>query len=310
MNTKVETQNKEDRSYEIALRLEMIRCYDLVKENIAKLQASIHSDAHLPAWVLRTESEQKNNVSHRDKASWIIGLIHYLDDQEAKEAITCPGILGASEETIKIAEQLNAAKNDFQSAMLALKGYKLTLAEPYIRDIDNPVSMTSESLKQAGLSRIHLKQTYRTVPILDEKPIRIGFTWANTRSIKKIDSEEAESMLRKLGEDSRIQKQISMLSQLNDSEPLAIVHDTSTHVRANVVWQESHEPKAKMIGCPLPILIPMNNGDVLPAFAPVGDKKDRTSRKKRKSRTDVKLEAKPFLPSIYAYRYLRAQDAQ
>ncbi len=293
----------ENQLIEVALRLEMIHAYDEVSENLELFKDAILSDRDLPGWVFRTEQETKDCVDHREKAVWVAGLTTYLDNQEPKEAITCPGLLGASETTIKIALQLNLAKNRFKDAMLALKGYKITAAEPYLRELDNPVSLTSEALRNANLARLHLKQMYRNIPILDEKPIRIGFTWANTRSIKKVNKEEAEIMLRRLSDDSRIIQQIQMLSHLAPDELIAIVHDTATHVRANILWHESHTPRTKMTGCPLPILIPMSIGELLPAFTPVGEKKDRLTRNKRKSRTDHKLEAKSFLPAIHAFRY-------
>jgi len=166
----------------------------------------------------------------------------------------------------------------------------------------------AHNLHRIGLSRLHLKQCYRLIPYFEKRPDKITWTWANTRSIKRITVLEADALLLKQGEDNRIAWQRQKLAQLSQDEPLAVVQELAPHLRANVVFRDNEKatPTRKMIKGPVPIFYAEHNclqPNLLPCFRPPKEKKAKD--KDRLTRNDMKLEPNLFLPAIRAHRYSR-----
>jgi len=153
-----------------------------------------------------------------------------------------------------------------------------------------------------GFARLHLKQCYRLIPCLAERPSEVSWTWANTKAIKRITVNEAEQLLIRQGRDVGIERQLSKLHTLRDEEPLAIVRNLAPHLRANVVFRKGNDIKRIMVKGAVPIFYPTTQGDVLPALYPAFEKQGR--KEDRAIRLDVKLESLPFLQAIHAHRYL------
>lgn len=264
-------------------------------------------DRDLPAWfqcppMLPVPTQS----THRQQASALLGQLEYLDQQQPREILVGAGLIAASNETILTLQELNTAKQKFKSAILKLKAAKIStshelLAQNFESMLPQRDTTLANNLARMGLARIHLKQCYRKVPYFMLRPNKVAWTWANTRSIKKISVQEAEQMLVKQSRDSGIERQIKLLQGLSQHEKLAIIQDLAPHLRANIVLPDGSSTKRVMVKGPVPIFYLRDEDLPLPEFSPPGIKRGKD--KDRVIRKDVKINPEPFLPAIRAHRY-------
>ncbi len=248
-----------------------------------------------PAWIFTPEKREFRDRAAREQLIAVLERLEYPDDRDGRETDPCPGIVGASATTLELAASLNQARDAFKRAVLNLNRKR----DP---------EAARRFMAQMGYPRLHFKQLYRHVPILLRKPDSIRFTWGATRSIKRISRQEAYQRLIKLaGNDPSpgYRKQLEALARLDRNEPIAIVQDLKPHIKANVCWVlgdgEAKRVERRMISAALAILLPLDPGEALPKHSAAYP----DERKRRKARSDVKIEREPFLPSIRGHRYLR-----
>ncbi|GAB6067755.1 hypothetical protein JCM13664_10740 [Methylothermus subterraneus] len=270
-----------------------VRRFSQFRKALDRFLAQLNRES-LAAWVFDLNKQNYYAKEARQRLSKVLEQLEYQDGRDGRETEICPGIIGASPKLLRLAADLNAAKEAFKQAVLEVN--------------QNDPEAARRILKSQGFSRIHFKHIYRHLPILLKKPDSIRFTWGATRSIVKISRQEAYRRLVEIAGDSPslgLQKQLEALSGLRADEPIAIVQDLKPHIKANVCWiQGSGQDKVvtrKMISAPLAILIPLDPGEALPKHAAAYP----DLRKPRKSRADIKIEAEPFLPSIRGHRYLK-----
>lgn len=281
---------------------EMRSCLNTVTEHVCVL------DKNLPAWfqaptMLALDLKQGLRV----QACALMNQLEYLDGQEPREILVGAGIIAASNETLDAITNLNIAKNKFKTAMLKLKAAKIsTTHELLAQHFETNLQLRSETignkLTRMGLARVHLKQCYRKIPCFTERPKKIAWTWANTRSIKKVTVAEAFELLQKHHKDRGIEQQMLALQGLNTNEKLAIVQDLAPHLRANIVMPSINEDKRIMVKGPVPIFYLATDTAPLPELTPPGIKRGKD--KNRVIRKDVKINPEPFLPAIRAHRYI------
>ncbi len=292
------------------LRSNIIDAFEAMRWSLEELSTALLQESNLMAWI--TDSNELFNFpqhySNREKIIQILSQYEYLSTQAPREIIVCAGFVGASQETLNIVTNLNAQKDEFKRSILALKKIKpliqddlLTQAFDHILSHKRDLT-TANNLQKMGLSRLHLKQCYRKIPILAQAPLKISWTWANTRSIKRISVLEAEKLLRKKNTaDQGIVLQLEKLASLSTNEYLAIVQDLAPHLRANLVMEPSYPKERIMVKGPIPLFFPATVNQPWPEFKPP---KAKTSKDKaRVIRNDVRLDPIPFLPAIRAHRY-------
>ncbi len=276
-------------------------CLQTAKEHVCIL------DGQLPAWFQAPATlPLPTSATTREQACILLGQLEYLHNQQPREILVGAGIIAASSETIMVLQELNQSKANFKRAILRLKDAKIQVQQTYLRDqFEQLLPMrdtgVATSLSRVGLARLHLKQCYRKIPCFLSRPEKISWTWANTRSIKRISIQEAEQMLHKHVTDPGIERQLKLLGNLNSNEKLAIVQDLAPHLRANLVMPDGYSTKRVMVKGPVPIFYLTDDNLALPDFAPPGAKHGRN--KDRVIRKDVKINPEPFLPAIRAHRY-------
>jgi hypothetical protein len=265
-----------------------------------------HEDAALPAWLEPLPYPSLKNDNARVATCRLYSQLTYLDDQEGREILLGVGLIGASPETLKQAEKLNLAKKQFQLAIKELKAQKLTLTDDWLREAFLGLfeslrhEFTATALEAAGLSRLHLKQCYRQIPILEVYPTKVSWTWANTRSIKKISKNDAVALLNKKGNDLGIQKQIEKVQGLSAEECIAIVQELAPHLRTNIIYPtRGDEVDRIMMKGSLPLLYPAQLGEALPIVIPPKPR----STSGRQTRSDLKIDPEVYLPAIRGHRY-------
>tara|TARA_R110002110_G_scaffold415807_1_gene656415 strand:+ start:29323 stop:30219 length:897 start_codon:yes stop_codon:yes gene_type:complete len=294
---------------EYELRDNLLEAFNQLTLTIDALCDAILCDSTLVAWLQDIKdypSLIKGKTSPREQVCSVIKRLEYFDTQQPREIIVAAGFIGASTETIELAEAVNLKKLHFKKSMLMLKAAKLNLKEKQISDgiqsiLSKRPSSTSRALQNLNLARLHLKQCYRQLPILKHTPQKINWTWAHTRSIKKITAAKACEMLAQKGHHTHIELQLKKCQTLTPSEPLAIVQELAPHLRANIVFEENNQTKRLMIKGPLPIFFPATDQTPCPNFRPPKEKQDKN--KNRVTRNDVRIDPEVFLPAIRAHRY-------
>ena len=142
---------------ESELRLEVIATFSALNEALSQLSHAIQNESHLVAWAQDTDI-----LNVREKISAVLNQLYYIDNQDPREIIVCPGFVGASPLTIKLAVAVNECKESFKKSVLSLKTAKISMKK-------------TETLNAVGLSRLHLKQCYRKIPILSHFPHKISW---------------------------------------------------------------------------------------------------------------------------------------
>lgn len=292
-------------------RIEVLTSFEALKIALAKAQEYIcRHDASLPGWFqapLGLSIHQK--MSCREQAFALLSQLEYLEHQKPKEILVGAGLFAASKETIEAITVLNACKDRFKKAILALKSAKISLSDPTLSHtfeelLGKRSKELAENLKKMGLARLHLKQCYRRIPCLDKRPDKVSWTWANTRAITRISVQDAEQLLLKQGQSHNITWQLNKLYTLSSNEPLAIVQKLAPHLRTNIVFPNGSLKKRLMVKGPVPLFYLEDDLNLpLPEIRPPSEKQGR--RENRLIRSDSKLDPEPFLPAIRVHRYLR-----
>ena len=157
------------------------------------------------------------------------------------------------------------------------------------------------AMRRLGAARLNLKQAYRHVPLLDKRPLKVGFTWSKQgRTIQRTTVAEARRLLERRSETPQVLAELRRLAAIPEDEILARVRSTSPHLRANIVSAGSEERERRLIQAPLPILVPLADHEPLPDYVPVPPEPGGQVRLKR---SDVRIEEEPFLPLIRVHRY-------
>lgn len=263
----------------------------------------VRRDIALPVWVSRSEAEAVENVDMRNKAIQLYRALWYEKDQDGRETLTCPGIVGASLETLEVAYRCNAAKDAFKAAVLALKTLERSEATAVLADLHHRQEFVAMAMRRMGAARLNLKQAYRHIPLLDERPLKIGFTWSKQgRVIQRTNVSSARRLLEQRVETPQTRLDLQRLAEIPDDEVLARVRSVCPHLRANIVFASSRGFRAqrRLMQTPLPILVPLQQGEYLPDFVPVSAEPLDTPRLRR---ADVRIEDEPFLLSVRIHRY-------
>ena len=294
----------------------VINAYTELKNNLNLLYDLLLKDINLPAWIFKYNKLDPQKL--RQKLFDIITQIEYFDNQDPKETVIFPGIIGASNNTINQINLINNSKIKFKEAIQNLKKLNIKNTDPvlteelnkiYELNLSSPNSReknTKNTLKRTRLARLNLKQCYRTIKVLPTKPRAITWTWANTKAITKITKDEAIAKLQTKGNDYGIQQQIIKAESLKINEQIAIVQNLAPNLRANIVYNNSDDlkiPERQMIKGHMPIFYQEQEHNELPYFKPPKDKEEL--KKRSNKRSDSKLDENIFLPAIRAYRYIK-----
>lgn len=282
------------------LRINLLETFDTLLRQISEFCAAVRSDTVLPAWVSRTDAELEQGQDMRFKAIALYQALWYEDGQDGRETLTCPGIVGASAETMAAAHTCNDAKDAFKAAVLNLKSLSKPEAEIAMADLHRRNEEVASAMQRMGAARLNLKQAYRHVPLLDRRPVKIGFTWSKQgRTIQRTRVTEARRLLERRCETPQVQLERQRLAEIPESEMLARVRSVVPHLRANIVF-DAEGTERRLMQAPLPILIPLQSGERLPEFVPISP---YLTGSLRLQRSDVRIEEEPFLPSIRIHRY-------
>lgn len=268
---------------------------------MTKLESSLFEFAHLvrserfAAWA----SADLWDTDARNKVAALITQIDYEDGQIGNEAVILPGLIGASDELLALAEVVNGHKDAVRKALMALKGQTVELTSAHGRT--RRAQADQHALTRLGHARLHRLQAWRHIPILPARPAAVWFAWSESKKVYRIDCAEARRRLEALGADQpHIAWQLERLSGLKPDTPLGVIGRARPHARANIFWADK---QMMQVRASLPLFYPAKPGESLPELTPIAE--DRQKRTKRSQRRDTHLQPDPFLPSIHAYTYLQ-----
>ncbi len=284
------------------LRVLLLESFEKLLVALDSFCIAIRQDA-LPIWVSRTEAELHDELNMRLKAIQLYRALWYEGSEDGRETLTCPGIVGASPETLIAAQAFNVAKDQFKAAILALKKLGRLEAKTVMADLHRRQQVVAVAMRRMGAIRLNLKQAYRHIPLLEECPLKIGFTWSRQgRVIQRTSLDEARLLLEQRVETPQVVLDRQRLANLGNEEVLARVRSVCPHLRANLVFAGSDGSgvRRRLMQTPLPVLVPLQSGQSLPEFVPVASEPSASLRLRR---ADVRIEDEPFLPSVRIHRY-------
>jgi hypothetical protein len=293
---------------EAPLRIAVLNTFQTLLDCLSDLKAAMMEEQHLIAWVQGVPTDSAVSAREAREAAFnAIAQLEYTAEQAPRSILLCPGYIGASEQTLATVNRVNAAKQAFKAAMIALRANKSALLDPELSQSLESILGKREAkfacaLRKMGLARLHLKQCYRLVPALERTPIKLSWTWANTRAIKRITVQQAIDRLSKRRSNPSIDFQLQKLSALSPHEPLAIVQELAPHLRINVAFEAPEGGQERiMVKGPIPIFFKADAGTLAPRISPPSEKRGKNAG--RPIRSDVKIDPEPFIPAIRAHRY-------
>lgn len=225
--------------------------------------------------------------------------IWYRSKGDGRRTDNLYGLIGAPPELIPLLHQLNNTKNQFQ---IAVKLFKDKQGDPSSL-LHKRAQTLNLGMQKTGLARLHLKQCYRQIPVLDTRPQKILFSWYTSgRSMKKLSVSEAEKRLLKMDiSQLHIQLQLEALAKIPDSEPLVQLQQQVPIMRANILWNKDGQKIRKARNCPLPIFFPLDDNEALPEYNTPSLIPPET--RQRQQRSDLIIDPEPYLPSLRIHRY-------
>jgi len=275
--------------------------FDQLVKRLEKLRTVLLQEQ--PAlWIPLNTIEQQATTQRQFLADLICDL-WYRDGQDGRETRSRHGLVMANADLCEHIKDINQQKDRFRQAVQQARAELITDDwQQHYTQLGQRHASLRESLTFAGLKRVHLKQCFRHIPLLESCPKKVGFSWyVNGRSIKKISVAQAQEMLLELGEEkSHIQVQLKKLAHLSEHLQLAQIQTLAPVVRANLVFDPASAIKRKAMNLALPLFIP-GEGAQLPVFNEISS--EPPVGRTRQQRGDQKISAEPFLPSLRIHTY-------
>lgn len=287
------------------LRTDVLTSYEQLIGSLQQLSIAIQEDRYLPVWAPLSDYELQTGIEMRTKVAHLYSALWYEDGQDGRDTINCPGLIGAGSNTVQCIHAANNAKDAFKNAVLALKSVTKAEANSVMADLNRRNEEVAATMRRMGAARLNLKQAYRRIPVLEERPLKVGFTWSKQgRTIQRTTVAEVRGLLESRMITPQLQVEMERLGSIPSSEILARVRTVCPHLRANIVFMnDNNELKRRLIQAPIPIAVHLRAGEPLPDFVPVDSEPTAV---RRLQRSDMRLEDEAFLPSLRVFRYREA----
>lgn len=282
-------------AYHLLLQLE--QQFDALLGTI-EAAVSLYEQQQSATWVFN-----QTTTSHHWLREALFDMWHE-QDQDGRETRNYIAIVAANDELLSAIDDVNHSKAQFSELLQHIKqAFPQTLSEAKSR-LPNRHPHVDEVLRRNGLARLHLKQSWRQLPIAQAPVSRVRFAWYSSgRSIKRLTVQEAEHKLLKLDTEApHIRIQLRKLAGIPSGEVLAQVQTQAPLMRANLFFTEplddGHTRRA--LNAAMPIFVPDNHQRLPHIKVPASQPPTTRTRARRR---DEKLEHDVFLPSLRIYRY-------
>ncbi|MCX2523689.1 DNA replication terminus site-binding protein [Larsenimonas rhizosphaerae] len=283
-------------SYQLTAEIE--QAFDGVVEATARFCDAV--DTRKPRqWTLCDTSAPAQWLRQALEDMW------YEDGQDGRATRNYIGVVLADDTTLELAMTLNERKDHFGTLVGQLRKQSASAVAELKVHLPRRHPAVEAPLEQRGLARLHLKQTWRRLPIAEAPLARLHLSWYTSgRSIKRLTVEQAQEKLAAFNnEAAHIRIQWQKLAALPSDEILAQVQHQAPVMRGNLFFKEpladGHTRRA--LNMALPLIIPADHTDRLPLIntPPATPPTHRT----RARREDTRIEDDPYIPSLRLYRY-------
>jgi hypothetical protein len=281
----------------------------------ARLEQLVAALAHGDVWIELDDSAAASPLAARGvttpirRACQAYSAIDYGMEDAASYLVTCPGVIGARSEILRLAESVNLAKAAFKAVCTPLQGLRTRVpvkgdASPSESSPTKAIPIIRALLRSIQRSDLNLLAAYRKIPILAATPATITFTRANTRAVYRKTIEDIEALLQNRDGPRAIIDRARLATLPRRETHLALVKAHYQNIRANVLYTHL-DPRGRgrvQVAAELPLLYPKGRRALAPQvrFPPPQD--DDQPARERQS----KLAAEPFLESLPVYRYARS----
>lgn len=282
-------------AYHVLLQLE--QQFDHLLEKI-EAAVSLYEQQAPASWVFQQTTPTSHWLSEALFDMW------HLQDQDGRETRNYIAIVAANEELLSAITEVNHAKAGFSELLQHIKQTYPEAFNDAKSRLPQRHPQVDEALRRNGLARLHLKQSWRQLPIAQAPVSRVRFAWYSSgRSIKRISVQDAEKKLLQLDTEApHIRIQLRKLAGIPSGEMLAQVQTQAPLMRANLFFTEpladGHTRRA--LNAAMPIFVPENNQRLPHINQPEPHPPTIRTRARRR---DEKLEPDVFLPSLRIYRY-------
>lgn len=274
---------------------ELHHSFKLLTDHLSELHNKLLKQK--PIHWLPLNAQEETYSDSLNVLTGLLGDLWYQGNQDGRKTRARHGIVLADNELLEMVKKINQQKDHFRKTVKSTRE-ELSATE-WVEEYGKLGQVNlRDALQHSNLTRVHLRQCYRHIPLLEEHPQTIGFSWyVSGRSIRKLSVEQAEEALIALGEEKpHIKLQLQKLNQLPAYADLAQMQSLAPVVRANIVFESSR----KAMNTSLPLFIP-DTGTGLPKFNKI--ELTPPEVRSRKTRADSKVDPEPFLPSIRVHLY-------
>lgn len=307
-----------------SMRIDLLDRFHRMHSALDALAAAMEAETTHAAWM---DTVPVTEV--RQRAAALVRDIWFGDDiDDARATVTAVGLIGCSDATLELARTANAAKDAFKALVLLFRG-RTTERNRALAELLDTVRardpQLARALAAAGVGRLHLVQAYRHIPVLDETPVRVGFSYAaSARAIRALTREQALELVEALP-DTHAARAVyrQILAQYPPDERFAQMRSLAPNLVANVVFRDGYEEverirrgvavrvraeqvRRRLLHVHLPILLPLTAGTGLPAH-PARGPETRTAGS-RLVRSDRRIDGPPLIPALRLYRYRDEPD--
>lgn len=289
------------------LTAQFLSAWPNFQRSVVALSEAITADIERPCWAWRCTSDG----GAREACAAIVRQYMYEDDQDPREVVILPGLVGSTEQVLRLAHAANARRARVKEALMALDRREVRITNPLTGRLHRE-RLGDVVLREEGLARLQRMQVYRDVHVLDRRPDRVGYVWARTRRVQRLSVVDVRELVLKFlknpPQEPFARADLDRLRNLRDDEPLALVEAQPCHARVNLAWKTADGFERTMRPAAMPLLYPASPGEELPMFKPLAD--DREERHPRTQRQDRRLEEQPYLSTLPVFRYRQAQKSE
>lgn len=278
-------------------RLEVAAALQILERRIAALTETL---AH-GEFLITLDGHSSSSATRRACEAYA-AIDYQSHEDEANSSPVCIGVIGANADTLRKANVVNEAKEEFKALCAPLHGVQVRVPVKGGKTPTKAMSAMRVILRNIQRSDLNLLAAYRKIPILDAPPKSITFTRANTRAVYRKSVEEIAALLNNVSSPTAIADRELLANLDRHVTHLALVKERYQNIRANILYArlDSKGRGRIQISAELPLLFATGRrGEPPEVRFPVEPGELAKPRRKRES----KLEAVAFLRSLPVYRY-------
>lgn len=274
--------------------MQVIQAFEQVVELTRTLASTIRTGGALSATMFTPYPDPLRGVASTYSALW------YEHDGDGREMLINPGVVFVTPDCASIIKSVNVAKGEFASLCHGFRDHTKEIEAMLGNSM--PFSRLREEFNAAACGRVHLKQTYRSIVLLDDIPASVRIYRERSGWEKQsapMTVEQAIGALLKMGDGPHIQIQIKQLESLPPGELLVRRRKAQPRLKCYVSKAGCGQAAPVCAGMPLAITVPP--GGEWRECRLALDLNDTGEPVARPGR--CKFEDEPFAPSISLFRY-------